>query len=234
MTRLSRLRVRRSSPGRSHTSPQQQRVTYSCTGREKSLTCAIDRSTWSSPTTSLRMARPRSKRSSVPFRLLCALTVPPARTRPRDTSSSQVVVPRETARWVMIEPGPAPCQCRSSGGTQTTSPTVSGCGVSPCVQTQPVPAVTTRIWPALVVVPEGPRAGGEGHRVDRGAVGGRQHRVAPDGAGEGGSACFGDDAVGAPVDDLHEALPSSGLGRGLLDPDAAGEVAEGVHDAVAR
>jgi hypothetical protein len=42
----------------------------------------------------------------------------------------------------------APCQSSTSGGHQTTSPTCITCFSSPRSCTQPVPDVTTSIWPA--------------------------------------------------------------------------------------
>ncbi len=68
------------------------------------------------------------------------------------------MVPSEIAVWVRNESGPAPCQCRSPGGTHTMSPAPDRRGVSPSLQTQPVPAMTLEDLAALVVVPVRPRA----------------------------------------------------------------------------
>src|SRR4051794_445595 len=57
---VSALRVRRSRPGRDHTSPHAARVMYAWKGFAKSLADSVARSTYSSPSTSRRVAMPSS------------------------------------------------------------------------------------------------------------------------------------------------------------------------------
>src|SRR5205807_4215940 len=42
----------------------------------------------------------------------------------------------------------APCQCFTPGGVQMTSPGLISCFAPPACCTQPVPAVTTSVWPS--------------------------------------------------------------------------------------
>src|ERR1700733_14279052 len=63
IARLSMLRILCGKPSRPHTAPQQYSVVSSCIGRLKSSAAAIDFSTYSAPSTDLRIARPFSNNS---------------------------------------------------------------------------------------------------------------------------------------------------------------------------
>lgn len=64
MAKFTMLRVRRSSPGRSHTSPQQYRSASSWNGRSNAVAPASAAADRASPITSPRTTLPRSNRSS--------------------------------------------------------------------------------------------------------------------------------------------------------------------------
>ena len=126
------------------------------------------------------------------------------------------------AMWLIAVVGAAPCQCRSPGGNQTTSPGADGLHRPATGLDEPATGGDDQGLPERMRVPGRPRAGLEGHEAaarPRRRLG-LEQRIDPDRPGE----MFGRRLArrpGAASDHVHElVLLCSRNGRGGPDPPA--------------